>query len=279
MQALHKLDKNESIQKSVMQMALKGTWFNRLPANEQNALRSLENHPISEPLSEDQSRAFSAYTGGSFEYINNYLRTSYRGISVDTLPRYKGETGKLNRENDEKYINNMNEAFRHALPIPNQITVYRGCGNFLMGEGGNNLLLLHRNEIVGKKIIEPAFLSTSANRTHAEHFAKKVLLIITVPAEIPAFYVTKELEGRTISGKLRDEDEVIFAPGRKMRIDRAEKKGILILHVTMEKDSSNSNIRTNLLQNHRKIPKMTIPKLPYKRPIGVPKRLANRNKK
>ena len=293
-QTLQKLRENENIRKSVIQMTLEGKWFNSLSDGEKNALKSLETHSNSNILSKEQIHAFSAYTGGSFEHINNYLRTLFKNDDIKSLKRYKVSAGEQNKKNDEKYIFNMNKAFSKALPIPDQIIVYRGCGGVLMDEKGDNILF-SKEEIVGKIIIEPAFLSTSANRKHAEKFAKKVLLVITVPQGIPAFYVTKKLENRTMSGKLRDEDEIIFQPGMKMRIDKKQngRNGILELYTTMLSESTRIDTKYNdanmtncrwrpklktLSDSMKSNSKIIIPEINHSRALRVLK-VANRSNK
>ncbi|MEG1564524.1 MAG: ADP-ribosyltransferase [Bacteroides sp.] len=228
---IQNINKNCNVQVPIVQKALKGKWFEKLSPNEQDALKSLEAHPISKLLSTEQIGAFSSYTGFSFDNINKYLRNVK---SFKKLKRYKVSAGSLNLEHDRKCVFYMQQAFNKApITIPSQITVYRGCDKFLMDEKGNKLLQ-DVNSLVKKTIVEPAFLSTSANINHAKKFAKKVLLIITVPAGTHAFYVTKELENRSSSEKLRDEDEIIFEPKQRMNINSVEKKeNILFLKVDM----------------------------------------------
>jgi len=215
----------------VIQRALSGQWFTNLSEDEQRALRNLESATNSAQLSDEQILAFSAYAGGSFQYFNSYLRKTYgiRGkkalsSTLTSMARYNPKTlpGTQNRENDEKNINSLKAAYANAPLIQNQITVYRGCGRYLLAEDGENLLESNprKEDLISKTFVEPGFLSTSANKGHAQGFKRGVFLTLSIPANTKAFYVTERLEGRPFSPgkKLRDEDEIIFEPGRKMRI-------------------------------------------------------------
>lgn len=212
-------------------------WFDKLSEEEQNALLRLERETDSAPLESEHIGAFSAYVGGSYQNINKYLRDTY-GLSrakwdkeLAKNKRYKGNAGPQNKENDERAIANMRNAYDHAPQIEKPITVYRGCSRFLLGEDEKDNLLKgspDADSLVGKNFVEPGFLSTSAREDYAQKFADKggVMLSIHIPEGTRAFYVTAKLEGRPRSSKLRDEDEIIFAPGQRMRINEVKiKKG------------------------------------------------------
>ncbi|MDE6983422.1 MAG: ADP-ribosyltransferase [Lachnospiraceae bacterium] len=227
----------------VIQRKLDGQWFRQLSQEEQQTLLHLEQNTNRAQLETGQIGAFSAYVGGSYEYYNMYLREVYnlspdeKDEKLDGMKRYSPnkKAGSLNKINDEKAIESLQAAYQNAPIIESAITVYRGCGRYLQSDETRSNLLEGNpagRELLGKIFVEPGFLSTSARRSYAEGFAGKggVLLTLHIPAGAKAFYVTERLERRPSGTKLRDEDEIIFPPNRKMQITsvtRSKRSGML----------------------------------------------------
>lgn len=173
-------------------------------------------------LTQDEIGGIASYVGGSYEPINNYLRSD----KPDELKRYKGSAGKLNLENDKKVIENMKSAFTKAPKLTGDVEVYRGLTECVINDELINLKELKLKDInkitKDSVIFEKGFMSTSVKKEVAIGHCKDggALLRIKVPKGTPAFYVTKELENRKQAGPLRHESEIIFGVNQKIKITK-----------------------------------------------------------
>ncbi|MDR0718091.1 MAG: ADP-ribosyltransferase [Treponema sp.] len=178
---------------------------------------------------------WAAYLGGSYDNFNAYLRALYTRTDIGSLRRYKISAGSTNLENDKKAVAAMKECYQNAgCPTTGEeLTVFRGAGRYIFRKADkiNILASLPDIDAVKQKIeaerglqfVEAGFLSTSLSKSHSLEFVNgRLLFEIKVPQGTKCLFATEQLEKRKGIGKLRHEDEVIFAPGSIMEIAGVE---------------------------------------------------------
>lgn len=149
-----------------------------------------------------QRKAVESYTGGSYRAYNSKLRESdYSGKAVE--------------DSWKAQINEVSDAFR-ALPdtLNPGGEVYRG------GVISSNIA---DNMKAGDVMYDPAFGSTSTNRTSAEAFAKNAL-----PDQVECVMIFKVASIKKIPLELtqfKGEAEVVFLPGTKFEVESINRSG------------------------------------------------------
>jgi hypothetical protein len=143
------------------------------------------------------------YTWGSGKY-NRFLR---------------GKTKQMPSAEQTVKINRLSEILSTAPPLEEKIVVFRGTTNSILGK---NLKGLSLEELAGKEIIEPGFLSTSLTPLPAKILAdsklysEKVFLIINVPPKAKGAYLGKYSANP-------DELEFLLDKGQRLYINKAIK--------------------------------------------------------
>lgn len=141
--------------------------------------------------------AVRSYTGDTYyRNINNYLR------GIEEL-----DSSSL------VVLNTLRSILKRA-ELPERMTLYRGMHRTALSK------LLHSypnvQELVGKTIEEPAFMSTSSELGVAQHFAQDgVILVIQAPKGARAVDISALSE-------YDDESEYLFDVGQEMLITQAE---------------------------------------------------------
>ena len=146
----------------------------------------------------------------NFEILNNLLRGKEVPVNFD-----------INIANNKITI--ISEALKKAQ-LTEDMTLYRGCSKKTLGEYKD----LSPEELIGKTIVEPGFLSTTKDISITENFTKD--LLITINAKKGAHGISL----KDISNYVQ-EDEILFDKNQSMLIIAAEEKdGILNITVTIE---------------------------------------------
>lgn len=146
----------------------------------------------------------------NFEILNNLLRGKEVPVNFD-----------INIANNKITI--ISEALKKAQ-LTEDMTLYRGCSKKTLGEYKD----LSPEELIGKTIVEPVFLSTTKDISITENFTKD--LLITINAKKGAHGISL----KDISNYVQ-EDEILFDKNQSMLIIAAEEKdGILNITVTIE---------------------------------------------
>lgn len=147
-------------------------------------------------LNADYEAAVRAYTGSAYQNINATLR-GLEGAFI-------GANGEI--------AQSLHQTLQSA-ELPCACTVYRGTSGKALG----NLRFLPDSMLVGKTIMEDAFMSTSLSENDA--FGGDILLVIEAPAGSHGAYVGN------ISALGHSESEVLFDAGQIMTITGAHKDG------------------------------------------------------
>lgn len=141
--------------------------------------------------------AVRSYTGDTYyRNINNYLR------GIEELD-----------DSSAGVLNTLRSILKRA-ELPERMTLYRGVHRAALSK----LLQSYPNvqELVGKTIEEPAFMSTSSELGVAQHFAQEgVILVIQAPKGARAIDISALSE-------YDDESEYLFDVGQEMLITQAE---------------------------------------------------------
>lgn len=141
--------------------------------------------------------AVRAYTGDFYyKNINNYLR------------------GLEELDPASEAVLEILKAILKRAELPETMTLYRGMHRSAL----NQLLQSYPNvqELVGKTIAEPAFMSTSSDPGVARHFSQDgVVLVIEAPRGARAIDISALSE-------YDDESEYLFDTGQEMLITRVE---------------------------------------------------------
>ncbi len=141
--------------------------------------------------------AVRAYTGDFYyQNINNYLR----GLE-ELDPSCEGVLAIL-------------RSILKKAELPESMTLYRGMQKSAL----NKLLQSYPNvqELVGKTLAEPAFMSTSSDLGVAQHFSQEgVILVIEAPKGAKAIDISALSE-------YNDESEYLFDTGQEMLITQVE---------------------------------------------------------
>lgn len=146
----------------------------------------------------------------NYEVLNNLLRGKEVCVNVD-------------KDVANSKINIISDTLNKASLVED-MTLYRGCSKNALGEYKN----LSPEELIGKTIVEPGFLSTTKDKSITQNFTKD--LFITINAKKGAHGMCL----KDISNYVQ-EDEILFNKNQPMLITAAEEKdGILNITVTIE---------------------------------------------
>ena len=166
--------------------------------------------PLEKKLLVNYTENYSIDDNYNFEVLNNLLRGKEVGDFVD-----------VDKANNQ--INVISETLEKAQ-LPSDMTLYRGCSKKTLGEYKD----LPAEELIGKTISEPGFLSTSIDKEVTQNFIKD--LFITVNAKKGAHAIAL----KDISNYV-NENEILFNKNTQMTItDAEEKEDILYITVTVE---------------------------------------------
>lgn len=142
-----------------------------------------------ESLSEEERCAVRAYTGSAYENINGVLR---------------GKIASFAPGNEERAFQ-LHQALSRAR-LPQECVVYRGASAEALGAYKD----LADQELIGKRIYDDGFMSTSLNKE--DSFGGEVKLCITAPKGSNGAYVG-------YAGSYgHQESEVLFCDGQIMKV-------------------------------------------------------------
>jgi hypothetical protein len=166
-------------------------------------------------LTLQQRTAIMNYSWDQFKIVNNTLRTTDQNSQVNRIIK--------------PLIQDLHSALKKSS-LPEDIVVYRRA-DIRMLENYSNLSL---NELVGKKILEKSFLSTSLLEKGTEAWKKKHNLLLKIHAR-------KESNGAFIGfhSVFKDEYEMLFDKNHSFIIDEISyNRHEIFVKCTLAKDAN-----------------------------------------
>lgn len=157
-------------------------------------------------------------------YTENYsIGENYNFEVLNNLLRGKEVADDVNIDVANSKITVISDALEKAQLVED-MTLYRGCSKKTLGEYKD----LSPEELIGKTIVEPGFLSTTSDVSVTENFTKD--LVMTINAKKGAH----GLSLKNISHYVQEE-EILFNKNQSMVITAAEERdGVLYITVTLE---------------------------------------------